>query len=130
LPRLVQDGLAERRLVAQSSRPAKQLYKITRAGRAALDGWLETVEPGARDSFFLKLFVGGLSEPQILLEHVAQFREDTEARLAGYREVEPTNSNRGHDWYHRHLLRLGIEQAELELQWADRVARALRRAPA
>src|SRR6266446_5221183 len=61
------------------------------------------------------------------LEHVAQFREDTEARLAEYREIEPTNANRGHDWYHRHLLRLGIERAELELEWADRVARALRR---
>jgi len=129
LPRLVQDGLAQRRLVPQPARPDKQVYRITRAGRAALDAWIGTVEPGARDSFFLKLFVGGLTEPGVLLEHVAQFQEDTEARLAGYREIEPTNSNRGHDWYHRHLLRLGIEQAELELAWAGRVARALRRGP-
>jgi DNA-binding PadR family transcriptional regulator len=129
LPRLVREGLAQSRLVAQSSRPDKQLYRITRSGRAALDVWLETIEPGARENFFLKLFVGGLTRPEVLLEHVTQFREDTEARLAEYREIEPINTNRGHDWYHRHLLRLGIEHAELELMWADRVARALRRGP-
>jgi len=57
---------------------------VTRAGRHALDGWLETVEPGARESFFLKLFVGGLTEPEVLLEHIAQFRTDTEERLEQY----------------------------------------------
>jgi hypothetical protein len=65
----------------------------------------------------------------VLLEHVAQFQADTEARLETYRAIEPTNSDRGHDWYHRHLLRLGIEQAEHELAWADGVHRALRRGP-
>jgi DNA-binding PadR family transcriptional regulator len=129
LPRLVKDGLAERRVVTQSSRPDKQLYRVSRAGRRALDDWLETVEPGARENFFLRLFVGGLTEPDVLLEHIAQFRADTEERLEEYRAIEPTNSNRGHDWYHRHLLRLGIERAEHELVWADGVARALRRGP-
>ena len=66
------------------------------------------VEPGARDTFFLKLFVGGLTTPEVLLEHVEQFRADTEARLAALREIEPTNTNRGHDWFHRHLLGYGI----------------------
>jgi Virulence activator alpha C-term len=45
------------------------------------------------------------------------------------RAIEPTNTNRGHDWYHRHVLRYGIERTELELAWADRVARDLRRGP-
>jgi len=129
LPRLVSDGLAQRRAVAQSSRPDKQLYRVTTAGRRALDAWLDTVEPGARESFFLKLFVGGLTDPEVLLEHVAQFRADTEVRLEEYRAIEPTNSNRGHDWHHRHLLQLGIARAELDLEWADGVARALRRGP-
>ena len=129
LPRLERSGLARRRVVAQASRPDKQLYAITRAGRRALDAWLETVEPGATESFWLKLFVGGLTSTDVLLEHVAQFRADTAQRLATYREIEPTNTNTGHDWYHRHLLRLGIARAELDLAWADRVARALRRGP-
>ena len=129
LPRLVQAGLARRRTVSQPSRPDKQLYRITRDGRRALDAWLETVEPGATESFHLKLFVGGLTTVDVLLEHVDQFRTDVETRLAAYREIEPTNTNRGHDWYHRHLLRLAIERAQLDLRWADRVARALARGP-
>jgi DNA-binding PadR family transcriptional regulator len=129
LPRLERAGLVRRRVVAQATRPDKQLYKVTRAGRRALDAWLETVEPGASESFYLKLFVGGLTSPDVLLEQVAQFRADAAARLAVYREIEPTNRNRGHDWYHRHLLELGIARAELDLRWADGVARALARGP-
>ena len=34
------------------------------------------------------------------------------------RAIEPTNSNTGHDWFHRHLLTYGIERAEHELDWA------------
>jgi PadR family transcriptional regulator AphA len=129
LPRLVQLGLAQSRAVTQTSRPDKHLYRSTRDGRAALDAWLETVEPGARDTFFLKLFVGGLTTPEVLLRHVEQFIADAEARLDEYRAIERTNSNRGHDWYHRHLLRHGLERTEQELAWAEGVARALRRGP-
>jgi DNA-binding PadR family transcriptional regulator len=129
LPRLVANGCASRRTVSQTTRPDKQLYSVTRTGRASLDAWLETVEPGARDTFFLKLFVGGLTTPEVLLEHVAQFQADTEERLAGLRAFEPSNSDRGHDWFHRHLLRYGIERAEHELEWAGVVERALRRGP-
>jgi len=129
LPRLVSLGLAHSRAVAQSTRPDKHVYRSTRAGRAALDAWLETVEPGARDTFFLKLFVGGLTTPDVLLRHVEQFIADTEARLDEYRAIERTNSNRDHDWYHRHLLRHALDRTEQELDWADGVARALKRGP-
>jgi hypothetical protein len=105
------------------------VYRSTRVGRVALDAWLETVESGARHTFFLKLFVGGLTTPEVLLRHVQQFSADCEAQLEMYREIERTNSNRGHDWYHRHLLRHALERTEQELAWADGVERALRRGP-
>jgi len=129
LPRLVAGGLARRRTVVQETRPDKQLYRITRPGRTALDAWLQTVEPGARETFFLKLFVGGLTTPDVLLEHVAQFRTDTEGQLAVLHAIEPTNTDTGNDWHHRHLLRYGIARAQFELTWADGVASALRRGP-
>jgi hypothetical protein len=88
-----------------------------------------TVEPGARETFFLKVFVGGLTTPDVLLEHVAQFQSDAEERLATLRAIEPTNTNRGHDWFHRHLLEYGIERAEHDVEWADGVERALRGGP-
>ena len=123
LPRLAKFGLAR---VRRSDKPR---YGISPAGRAALEAWFERVEPGARETVFLKLFLGGLTTDEVLLRHLAQFRKDVETRLAGYRAIERTNSNRGHDWYHRHLLVLGIESAERELTWADRIERALRRGP-
>jgi DNA-binding PadR family transcriptional regulator len=126
LPRLVRNGLATSRTVEQSDRPDKQLYQLSSRGREALGSWLATVEPGARETFFLKLFVGKLTSADVLLEHVAQFVTDTEQRLATLRAIEPANTNTGHDWYHRHLLVYGIERAEHDLEWAARVERALR----
>src|SRR3954465_13073851 len=60
-PRLAKDGLLEARADGK-----KQVYRISAAGSDALRGWIEAVEPGARDSFFLKLFVGKLTEPAVL----------------------------------------------------------------
>lgn len=118
LPRLAKDGLALKR---------GRLYRISKDGRASLAEWLETVEPGARETFFLKLFVGGLTTPDVLLEHVDQFSADTGARLDRYRSLQRTNSNEGHDWYHRLLLDHAIARAEQELDWAAGVTRKLRR---
>ncbi len=113
----------------QPAKPDKQLYRISTSGSGALAAWLEGVEPGARDTFFLKLFVGKLTTQDVLFDHVEQFIDDTEVRLAVLREIAPTNTNRGHDWFHRHLLEYGIRRAELDLDWAQGVARALRRGP-
>ena len=119
LPRLARDGLAGRREVAQSARPDKQLYRITPEGRAALDGWLETPEPGSAEQLFLKLFVGGLATPETLIRHVELYRDETGARLTELRAIEPTNTRSGNDFFHYFLLRLGIERAEQSLAWAD-----------
>jgi DNA-binding PadR family transcriptional regulator len=129
LPRLEKAGLASSRVVAQANRPDKRLYAITVAGTQALSDWLATVQPDASETFFLKLFVGGLTTTENLRAQVEQFRDDTQARLAVYREIEKTNTDSGHDWYHRHLLRLGIARAEIDLEWADGVMAALAEGP-
>ncbi|CAN5264605.1 hypothetical protein BH20ACT13_BH20ACT13_00850 [soil metagenome] len=119
-------GLAEARTVVQASRPDKQLYKITPAGRESLDAWLETVEPGSVDRFYLRLFVGGLTSPDVLIEHVDQFKLETVARLNELRAIEPTNLRSGNDFFHYFLLRHAIERAEQSLAWADWVLAELR----
>ena len=126
LPRLVDRGLASRREVAQETRPNKHVYRISDDGRGALARWLETVETGATDTFFLKLFVGSLTSDEVLVEHVAQFRADTQARLDALLRIEPTNTRQGADAYHWHLLRLGIERNRHLLTWADEVLDELR----
>lgn len=126
LPRLASDGLAVQRRVGQVRRPDKLLYRITDDGRSALGRWLETVELGSVDSFYLRLFVGGLMPRERVVEHVEQFRRDAEQRLAELRTIEPTNTRRGNDYFHYFLLRLGIERAEHALAWADWVLGELR----
>src|SRR3954454_21211673 len=59
LVRLVEAGHAARREIDQSGTPDKQLYRITAAGRRALRAFLETVEPGGRETFYLRVFLGG-----------------------------------------------------------------------
>jgi DNA-binding PadR family transcriptional regulator len=129
LKRLVTRGLADSRRIHQTERPDKQLYVITPVGRVALDAWLSTVVPGDEQAFYLKLFVGGLASRESLVAHVEQFRQDVAARLAEYRAIEPTNTRKGHDAFHWMLLRLGIAQAELELEWANDVVGELRGGP-
>lgn len=125
LPRLESDGLARSRVVAQRTRPDKRLYRLTKAGRAALDNWLTTVEPGADDSFVLRLFVGGLTSIESSVAQVETFRAEVETRLAVLRAIEPTNTRTGHDRFHYFLLRLGIERQEHLLRWCDWVLEEL-----
>src|SRR5712691_3522802 len=58
LDRLVRDGLVTRREIEQTRRPDKYVYRLTKAGRAELERWLEAPfvrQGGYRDDFFLKL---------------------------------------------------------------------------
>lgn len=126
LRRLVDAGLVRSRKVAQTTRPDKQLFTLTAAGESALAAWLAEVEPGSRDAFYLKVFVGGLMEPDELVPHVEQYRADTEERLELYRSLEATNTRRGHDWFHHLMLRYAIAQATTALEWADEVLAELR----
>jgi DNA-binding PadR family transcriptional regulator len=58
LDRLAREGLVRRRGVRQATRPDRIVYRLTDAGRAELDAWLETPfvrQTGYRDDFFLTL---------------------------------------------------------------------------
>jgi DNA-binding PadR family transcriptional regulator len=126
LPRLVASGLATQRAVVQERRPDKQIYRITAAGRAELQRWLDDPDDTAKSAFFLRLFVGGLADQDSLLAHVERFRERDAAELERLRAIVPTNTRTGHDAYHWFLLELGIEEYEQRIRWADRVLESLR----
>jgi DNA-binding PadR family transcriptional regulator len=124
LPKLAERGLATSRTVREGARPEKKLFRITDAGRAELDRWL-AAEPESAETFYLRLFVGGLVPPEVLVEHVNWFRERTEAQLEEYRQIEPTNTRTDNDFFHYFLLRLGIERSEHLLGWSDWVLKEL-----
>src|SRR5439155_9217920 len=78
LPQLVERGYATSREIQQTGRPNKQLYRITKPGRAALQAWLEeppVFEP-ERAPILLKLYLGELLEPEVLIEHVRKVRSE------------------------------------------------------
>jgi len=126
LARLARDGLVRARHVAQSDRPDKQLYRITAAGKASLQSWLETVDADD-DAFRLKVFYGAFLQHAKLVEHIEAYRDRVRETLATYDEIAETNTNRGHDYYHRLMLDYGYARARASLAWADEALAKLRR---
>src|SRR5207237_1602774 len=89
LRRLVDAGLATRRDVSQSTRPNKQLYRISERGRAVVREWLdrpETESDPDRSIFMLKLFFGSQAGRESLLAQLRVFRDLYALRLAVYED--------------------------------------------
>src|SRR3954447_19116532 len=105
LPQLVARGYATVRDVQQTGRPNKQLYRITKAGRAVVQAWLEEpplFEP-ERAPMLLKLYFGDLLSPTILLAHVRHIK--TEAAVHRERlEAHPDRHDVFADLAFRHTL--------------------------
>jgi PadR family transcriptional regulator AphA len=127
IARLARDGLASARKVVQNDRPDKQLYRITPAGKRALEIWLDHVDGDDADAFHLKVFYGGLMTRAKLIEHVEAYRDGVHERLERFDGIAETNTNRGHDYYHRLMLDYGYAQARASLAWADEILAKLRR---
>lgn len=89
LDRVERDGLVTKRVVPQTDRPDRVVYRLTRAGRDELERWLETpfVRPAYRDELFLKLFGAsriGTAQVQTLVDLQ---REAYLGELAALREL-------------------------------------------
>lgn len=132
LPRLVAAGLATKRDVAQSGRPDKQVYRITRAGRAALRAWLNLgpIEPVPdKNPMLLKLFFGDAADPDALAEQVRERRATGVQLLAALEEIEATKRQPGReDDFYPSLTRLwGRMYGEALVRWSDEVLARLER---
>lgn len=115
--RLLADaGLAEPGEVgARDQRP----YAITAAGREAFGAWLHE-DPGPdimRSPFFLKLSFAEHLDEGTAARLVDEHRRDNGARLAYYRELQPTVE--GYSPSAGHVLRAGIAYREAMQQWLD-----------
>jgi DNA-binding PadR family transcriptional regulator len=115
LPRLVESGYATSREVRQSGRPDKQLYRLTTAGREALQAWLEAppaFEP-ERAPVLLKLYFGELLDPGTLLSHLLHIRTEASA-LKRRLEAQPDR----HDLYAELAFRHTLEWLRAIIRWA------------
>lgn len=129
LPRLVDAGLAERRDLVQGRGPAKQLFRITRAGREALGRWLEEGPIGPepdRNLLLLKVFFGELMRPERLREQVRERRLEAEQLKAELFEIEEDAAEGESPSIFAALTRrYGLEWADAVIRWADFAERTL-----
>jgi PadR family transcriptional regulator, regulatory protein AphA len=122
LPLLVDRGFATSREVVQSGRPNKQLYKITKAGRSAVQAWLEeppTFEP-ERAPMLLKLYFGDLVSPETLRAHVAHIKSQA-SELKKQLEEHPDR----HDVYAELAYTHTLEWLRALIRWASSTEREL-----
>lgn len=122
LPRLVSAGLASSRRVAQTGRPDKQVYRISKKGREAVREWLESSED-SEETFLLRVFFGELMSRDALVSLIERRRDLARERLAHFREIERT----GPDPYPHLTLRWGFAHQRALIRWADEVLRELDR---
>jgi DNA-binding PadR family transcriptional regulator len=90
LKRLAAEGLIISHSSTSGGRPERQEYSLSAKGRASLQEWLAAphrIQP-PRSEFLLKLFFGGSASPQICLQHITQFHEDSKRLLATLLEIE------------------------------------------
>jgi DNA-binding PadR family transcriptional regulator len=127
LPRLVERGLARRRDVAQATRPDKQLYRITLAGREALRTWLDEapLDPEPERILLLKLFFGAEADRAALLGFVRERRAAAEQLARELRALDPKAESDPHDRFHALTRRYGLEVSAAVARWARWVEKEL-----
>jgi DNA-binding PadR family transcriptional regulator len=76
LKNLSQAGLVEAEVVVQQGRPNRKVYRLTAAGQAELDRWLQEDVPErfTKDDFLTKLFFCGETSDDIALKHLLEHR--------------------------------------------------------
>jgi len=119
LPRLVEAGLAGRRTVRQTGRPDKQVYRLTRAGRAAVRQWLETAPPKSWDELLLKVFFAELCSREALLRQLDAYADVQRGFLAEYEAITPATR------YGALTLEYGLELMPARLKWLEKTRREL-----
>jgi DNA-binding PadR family transcriptional regulator len=129
LPRLVEQGWATSREVVQAKRPTKQVYRITRKGRAALRKWLAAPpEAGQeRDMLLVKVFFGDLGDRDAILGHIRRRREEAEelrkAVQSFQRDAERNGDDALYPWLTR---RYALSWTQFTLRWTAEAEASIR----
>lgn len=126
LRRLLDLGYVQERHVAQDDRPDKRLYRATPEGELALREWLER-SPVERDtfrsSFLIKVFLGHLMEPEVLMAQLHEYRGQLEEELLEYRRLEEQIKDAAPAAFPYMTLRCGLIAVRASIRWTDEVIR-------
>lgn len=124
LSRLEDLGYVTSRQIRQESLPDKREYEMTKAGREALNRWLDSpgFEPDRfRSGFLVKVFFANLMDHESLLEMLERYRKETEeyrARLAMI--VKQLDSVEGADFM-RATAEYGAQIHAAAVEWAKKL---------
>jgi len=126
LQRLQRDELVADDAVAQRGRPDKRVYRLTAAGRSALQEWLgaDSAPTRLRDDFFMKLVLAhsmGLADP---VELIARQRA---AYLRSLGELERVLAGGGADDATALVVEGAALHLEADLKWLERCEEVLAR---
>ncbi|MFN2471226.1 MAG: PadR family transcriptional regulator [Gaiellaceae bacterium] len=129
LRRLEQAGLVQGEDDPAGGRK-RTAYRLTKAGREAVREWLLDESPlqfDLRAEGLLKLFLGGLLEPEEVVRNLRVWRGQLQEALAHFRsELEPVarTSASGYPYV---ALEYGLELLEWNVDWCRRMERRLSR---
>jgi DNA-binding PadR family transcriptional regulator len=129
LNRLAGQGLIAREPAGTEGRRRAE-YRLTAAGRAAVEEWLASREPllfQFRDEGLLKYFLGDVAPPEEVLANVRQLREENESDLARFREMLAGAEAELAGSYTLRALEYGIAFLEWNATWWAGVERRLSR---
>ena len=121
---LVEAGYATRQAVEQSDRPDKHVYRVTDAGREAIEAWLEAPLED-REPFLLRVYLGRLGSSDALARTVRAQREDAEALRTDLEEIDARATGGASDYHASLTRRYGLAYAAAVIEWADSVEREL-----
>jgi DNA-binding PadR family transcriptional regulator len=131
LARMHSDGYVVFRTVAQSGKPEKKLYSLTKAGRSALKKWVAvpTDPPRPQYDLLVKLLAGLLVNKPALEREVARVQEQTALYLKQLRSMEEQCLNQpletGYDHALFFALRRGLLLVEAQSAWLGEVGEFL-----
>ena len=122
LQRLTALGYVTEREVEQERRPDKRLYRITPAGKEALQSWLSQPEVAPevhKSMFLLKLFFGGMTPKQTLIAQLEERRRQAQESLEQFAIIEGEIKD-NQDFFFPYLtLKAGMANCRAALQWLD-----------
>ena len=120
LKKMAKAGWATSDTVPQPSRPPRQVYQITRAGRAELDRWLKAPVAHTREirlEFLVKLYFARLLDPTLEARLIDEQLE-TLQRLEAALLKQATSSDR----FINQVYDLRIAQTRAAIEWVQRLA--------
>ena len=127
LRKLVDNGFATSRLIRQTDRPDKTLYRITYEGLERLRDGLEQIGSSVnRNPLELRVFYGAHRPRGAVVADLEAVRDRAREHLAELERIEQTFDHDGHLFPYLTLLR-GKETAAADIRWAEQALALLNR---